>query len=111
MDFEDLERKVKDPDNKLLILSNPHNPVGRAWTAEELTRLGDLCAENCVLLISDEIHADLMMKGVKHTSVGTLSEKIKIIPLSIMLQAKLLIWPVFRLPMRLFQIMSCAKNT
>ena len=77
MDFEDLERKVKDPDNKLLILSNPHNPVGRAWTAEELTRLGDLCAENGVLLISDEIHADLMMKGVKHTSVGTLSEKIK----------------------------------
>ena len=63
MDFEDLERKVKDPDNKLLILSNPHNPVGRAWTAEELTRLGDLCAENGVLLISDEIHADLMIKA------------------------------------------------
>ena len=77
MDFEDLERKVKDPDNKLLILSNPHNPVGRAWTAEELTSLGNLCAENDVLLISDEIHAYLMMKGITHTSVGTLSEKIK----------------------------------
>ena len=75
MDFEDLEAKVKDPANKLLILSNPHNPVGRAWTKEELEKLGNLCADNNVLLISDEIHADLMMGGHKHQAVCALSEK------------------------------------
>lgn len=77
MDFEDLEEKVKDPANKLLILSNPHNPVGRAWTAEELERLGDLCEQNGVLLISDEIHADLMMGGHTHQAVCALSERIR----------------------------------
>lgn len=77
MDFEDLEAKVKDPANKLLILSNPHNPVGRAWTKEELEKLGNLCADNNVLLISDEIHADLMMGGHKHQAVCALSEKIR----------------------------------
>ncbi len=77
MDFEDLEAKVKDPANKLLILSNPHNPVGRAWTKEELETLGNLCADNNVILISDEIHADLMMGGHKHQAVSALSEKIR----------------------------------
>ncbi len=77
MDFEDLEAKVKDPANKLLILSNPHNPVGRAWTKEELEKLGNLCADNGVLLISDEIHADLMMGCHKHQAVCALSEKIR----------------------------------
>ena len=77
VDFEDLEAKVKDPSNKLLILSNPHNPVGRAWTKEELEKLGNLCADNNVLLISDEIHADLMMGGHKHQAVCAISEKIR----------------------------------
>lgn len=77
IDFDDLEEKVKDPKNKMLILSNPHNPVGRAWTAQELEKLGNLCADNDVLLISDEIHADLMMKGTKHQAVCAISEKIK----------------------------------
>lgn len=77
MDFEDLEEKVKDPANKLLILSNPHNPVGRAWTKEELEKLGNLCADHGVLLISDEIHADLMMGGHEHQAVCALSEKIR----------------------------------
>lgn len=77
MDFEDLEAKVKDPTNKLLILSNPHNPVGRAWTKEELEKLGNLCADHGVLLISDEIHADLMMGGHTHQAVCALSEKIR----------------------------------
>lgn len=77
MDFEDLEEKVKDPKNKLLILSNPHNPVGRAWSREELERLGNLCADNGVLLIADEIHADLMMGGHTHQAVCAISEKIR----------------------------------
>ena len=76
LDFALLEQQVKNPDNKILILSNPHNPTGRCWTAEELERLGNLCADNGVLLLSDEIHADLIMDGSRHTCVGTLSQKI-----------------------------------
>ena len=76
LDFDLLEQQVKDPDNKVLILSNPHNPTGRCWTAQELERLGTLCAENGVILLSDEIHADLIMEGGCHTCVGTLSQKI-----------------------------------
>lgn len=77
MDFDDLEKKVKDPANKLLILCNPHNPVGRAWTAEELKKLGDLCMENDVLLVSDEIHADLIMEGHEHHAVCAVSDKFR----------------------------------
>ena len=77
MNFEELEQLVKDPANKILIMANPHNPTGRCWTAEELTRLGELCAEHDVLLICDEIHADIIMPGAKHCSMGTLSEKIR----------------------------------
>lgn len=77
MDFADLEKKVKDPANKLLILCNPHNPVGRVWTREELEKLGNLCADNGVVLVSDEIHADLMMGDHEHQAVCALSEKIR----------------------------------
>ncbi|MEY8336889.1 MalY/PatB family protein [Lachnospiraceae bacterium 62-35] len=77
IDFEDLEAKVKDPKNKLMIVSNPHNPVGRAWTREELEQLGNLCADNGVILVSDEIHADLMMKGAHHQAMCAISEKIR----------------------------------
>ena len=77
MDFDALERQVKDPANKLMILSNPHNPVGRCWTRAELERAGELCADNGVLLISDEVHSDLVMPGHTHCSAGTLSEKIR----------------------------------
>ncbi|MBR5125782.1 MAG: pyridoxal phosphate-dependent aminotransferase [Oscillospiraceae bacterium] len=77
MNYEELERYVKDPANKILIMANPHNPTGRCWTAEELTRLGELCAENDTLLICDEIHADIIMPEAKHCSMGTLSDKIR----------------------------------
>ena len=77
INFEELEQQVKDPANKILIMANPHNPTGRCWTAEELEKLGSLCADNDVLLICDEIHADLIMAGAKHCSMGTLSEKIR----------------------------------
>ena len=69
MDFDDLEKKVREPRNRMMILSNPHNPVGRAWTEDELKRLGNLCADNGVLLISDEIHGDLLMRGAEHHAV------------------------------------------
>ena len=77
MNFEELEQQVKDPANKILIMANPHNPTGRCWTREELEKLGNLCADNDVLLICDEIHADLIMAGAKHCSMGTLPEKIR----------------------------------
>lgn len=62
MDFEDIERKLKEQDVKLFILSNPHNPGGRVWTKEELQKLTSLCVEYKVILISDEIHSDLVFK-------------------------------------------------
>ena len=77
MDFDLLEQQVKDPANKILIMANPHNPTGRCWTREEQERLGNLCADNDVLLICDEIHADIIMAGARHCSMGTLSEKIR----------------------------------
>lgn len=76
MDFEDLEQKARNPDNKLMILSNPHNPVGRRWTRVELERLGTICADNGVIIVSDEIHADLMLDGFRHQALSPISEKI-----------------------------------
>ncbi len=63
MDFEDLEVKTADPKVKLAILCSPHNPVGRVWTPEELHRFGQICLQNNVMVISDEIHADLIYPG------------------------------------------------
>lgn len=73
MDFENLEKLVKEERTKLIILCSPHNPVGRVWTKDELIRLGRICCENGVLIYSDEIHADFIMKGSKFVSAGTLS--------------------------------------
>ncbi|PAB55844.1 MalY/PatB family protein [Anaeromicrobium sediminis] len=74
MDFEDLENKVKDPKVKLLLLCSPHNPVGRVWTEEELKKLGNICIENNVLIVSDEIHSDLIYKGYKHVPFASISD-------------------------------------
>lgn len=79
MDFEDLEEKAKDPNTKLFLFCSPHNPVGRVWKKEELQKVIDICVENDVYLVSDEIHCDIVRKGVKHTPVGTLSSDEKII--------------------------------
>ncbi|WP_315120694.1 MalY/PatB family protein [uncultured Clostridium sp.] len=71
MDFEDLESKI-DSTVKMIILCNPHNPVGRVWTREELTRLGDICLKNNILIVSDEIHCDLVFKEYKHTAFASI---------------------------------------
>ena len=73
MDFDDLEKKVKDPGTKLLILCSPHNPVGRVWKKEEIVKLGELCLKNDVLVISDEIHSDLVRKGYTHVPFASIS--------------------------------------
>ncbi|MGI5834780.1 MAG: MalY/PatB family protein [Bacteroidales bacterium] len=75
MDFPDLEEKLKSG-AKMLLLCNPHNPVGRSWTKEELQRLGELCLKYHCLVVSDEIHADLIMKGYLHTPMASLSPSI-----------------------------------
>lgn len=77
MDFEDLKIKAADPNNKMLILCNPHNPIGRVWTKNELMELGRICNENDVLVISDEIHFDIVFKPHKHTVYATLGEEFK----------------------------------
>lgn len=66
IDFEDFEDKIVRSKVKLFILCSPHNPVGRVWTREELTRLGDICLKNRVIVISDEIHADFVYPGHRH---------------------------------------------
>ena len=73
MDYDLLEKQAKTA--KMLILCNPHNPVGRSWRKEELLRLGEICMRNNVLVFSDEIHCDLVMPGFKHTPFASLSEE------------------------------------
>ena len=75
MDVDDLERKASDPRTKMIYLCNPHNPVGRVWTKEELQSLGDICARHGVLVVSDEIHGDLTFTGHKYTPFAALGPK------------------------------------
>ena len=63
VDFDDLEAKAADPKAKLLLLCNPHNPVGRVWTPEELRRIGDICLRHGVFVVADEIHCELTYEG------------------------------------------------
>ncbi len=74
MDFDDLEKKVKDSRVKIAILCTPHNPVGRVWTQEELELFGKICIDNNVLVFSDEIHCDLLMPGFRHIAFQSISE-------------------------------------
>ncbi len=70
MDMDGLERLASAPENKLLILSNPHNPVGRVWSRENLDQVLKICRAYNVLLFSDEIHCDLTFPGTVFTSLG-----------------------------------------
>lgn len=72
MDFTDLEAKLADPANRLMILCSPHNPVGRVWTEDELRRVGELCQTYGVPLVSDEIHGDFLRAGQRHTPMAAL---------------------------------------
>jgi cystathionine beta-lyase len=75
MDLDDLKQKI-DRHTKLLILCHPHNPVGRVWTPEELKDLADLCLENKIVILSDEIHSDLVFQPQVHAPLSTLSDEI-----------------------------------
>lgn len=75
IDFDDLERKTADPRVKLLLFCNPHNPAGRVWTREELTRVGEICLRNGVMVVSDEIHCELVFPGHRYTPFASISEE------------------------------------
>lgn len=77
MDFEDLEEKFKDPENKGMILCNPHNPVGRVWTKDELGKIAKLAERYNKWVISDEIHCDLTQSGVDYTPFMSVASQIQ----------------------------------
>lgn len=74
MDFDALERCAADPRAKVMLLCNPHNPAGRVWTPDELTRLGNICLRNGVTVVADEIHCELVYQGFKYTPFVSLSD-------------------------------------
>jgi cystathionine beta-lyase len=75
MDFDDLEQKLSDPQTTMMILCNPHNPVGKIWDRETLERVGELCYKHHVIVLSDEIHCDLTAPGKSYNSFASVSEK------------------------------------
>lgn len=74
MDFEDLERRIS-AETKTLVLCNPQNPTGNCWSAEDLTRLGEICLRRGVIVLSDEIHCDFVTKGHKYTPFASLPDR------------------------------------
>jgi cysteine-S-conjugate beta-lyase len=87
MDFDSLLSSI-DGKTKMIIISNPHNPVGRVWTAEELFRLAEICLQNKILILSDEIHSDLVLPGYTHTPLAALSEEIADITITFIAPSK-----------------------
>ena len=72
IDFDGLEQLASDPKAKMIYLCNPHNPVGRVWTRDELQKLGDICTRHGVLVVSDEIHGDITFEGHDYTPFASL---------------------------------------
>lgn len=77
MDYADLEKKLNDSSVKLVFLCSPHNPGGRVWSREELEKFARICTAHGVIVISDEIHCDILYKGVKHIPLATVSEAVR----------------------------------
>lgn len=75
IDFADLEQKAADPSVKVLLLCNPHNPSGRVWTKQELTRIGDICIRNNVWVVADEIHCELVFPGHTYIPFASISQE------------------------------------
>lgn len=88
MDFEGLRNIVSNHDCKMLILCNPHNPGGRAWSAEELNELAEICFNKNIWVVSDEIHADMALPGYRHTPFASVSKKAEEISLTLMAPSK-----------------------
>ena len=86
IDFDDFEDKAKEA--SMFFLSSPHNPVGRVWTKDELAKLGEICVRNNVIIISDEIHNDLILPGYKHIPMASISEDIADITITCLAPSK-----------------------
>jgi len=84
----DMLRRIITPKTKMLILSNPHNPVGRVWTRDELSALTEICHEKGIVILSDEIHSDLTMPGMKHIPLASVSEEAAAITVTCMAPSK-----------------------
>ena len=87
MDLQDLKSKINSQ-VKLILLSHPHNPVGRVWTSGELTELANICVENNIIILSDEIHSDLVFAPHRHIPLSTLSDEISRMTLSFVAPSK-----------------------
>ena len=74
INYDDLERKAADPKVKVMLLCNPHNPAGRVWRREELIRIGEICIRHGVVIVSDEIHCELVFPGHHYTPFASISE-------------------------------------
>ena len=71
VDFDDFEQKCSDPDVKVFVMCNPHNPAGRVWTADEIRQMRDICYRHDVTVVADEIHCELVMPGYRYTPCAT----------------------------------------
>ena len=73
IDFEDLEEKLSRESSKIMLLCNSHNPGGRVWTSDELRKVSDLCKKHDVIILSDEIHNEIVMPGYKYTPIANVA--------------------------------------
>jgi cystathionine beta-lyase len=86
-DLDDLKQKIT-PKTKLLLLCNPQNPGGMAWNKDELLALATICLKHKIIIISDEIHSDLIFEGYKHTPVASLSDEVALNSVTLMAPSK-----------------------
>ena len=75
IDFEDFEEKAKDENTKMFILCNPHNPTGRIFKSEELKKISQICADNNVIIVADEIHGDLIRRNQTFVPIAKVAEQ------------------------------------
>ena len=88
IDFDDLEKKLALPQTTLMILCNPHNPIGRVWTKDELARIGALCHKHGVTVLSDEIHCDIVVPGDGYVPFASVNEVCRSISVSAVAASK-----------------------
>ena len=103
MDFKGLLSSITEK-TKMIIISNPHNPVGRVWSESELKELARICLENNIIILSDEIHCDLIMPGFTHRPVANISKEIADITVTCIAPVKPSTLPDYQHRQSLFQI-------
>lgn len=110
IDFDDFEKQIVDNHVVLFLLCSPHNPVSRVWTAEELTKMGDICIKHGVTVVSDEIHEDLFSETTSTRYLRRSRKNSNRTPLPVLLLQRPSIWQDFRCRIFLFQMELCAQH-